>query len=222
MNKKNKKYKSIFSILAFSTAFSYPLLDEGKKDYKEGCCLNLSVTPELVENDFVFHVSYELSSKDLQQYIDAGLIVVAVTIDCDMTAYRVLHLFPQKNKTSDIKINCNDLFADVKVKCILLATQDIDKFNCPNDWNNTSVKTDAKFFVKKASILGSSKEFTFTIKEEKESGDLVSSIADIITDFNNKNLLDAAYEIAMKLKFTLVKTFTIHTTNSETCIRTIL
>lgn len=209
MGDKKKENKPTFSLLAYSTAFSYPVLNDGKKDYKDGCSLGFSVTPETVGNDIVFHVSYELSSKDLQQYIDKGLVSAAVTIECDMTSYRDLYPFSSSATSGDITISGNDLFADVKAKCILLANREIKDFSCPNDWNDETVRSGSSFSVEKASILGTSHEFTFRVDEKESSTDLISSIAVIATDCNDKNMQDVSFD-SQEIKIYFGKDVLVH------------
>lgn len=194
MGDKKKENKPTISVLAFSTAFSYPVLNDGKKDYKDGCSLKFSVIPETVGYDVVFHVGYKLFSKDLQQYIDKGLVSAFVTIECDMTSYRDLFPFPAGANSGNIKISSSDLFADVKAKCVLLANEDIKDFSCPNDWNKETVGAGVSFPVEKASILGTSEEFLLRVEEDETAGNLFSSIADIVTDCNDKNMQDASFD----------------------------
>ena len=128
--------------------YPYPVLAEGRDDYKTGT-FRAKVTCQIdVADNLVLNADFSTDCAEMQKLIDTGAAKYLLHVECPLTFYRKIFVsadgkFPCKIPLERVKKNLDCL-------ALIYLTRDVENFFC-GDWNEDFAGL--TFNLKKGSIL---------------------------------------------------------------------
>ena len=159
--------------------FPNPVLMEGRDDYINCEFQTENVGDISIEQQVIsFKMKYSLKCDGLRKLIKNEEAIVALAIKCSATSFSRLDVFPKDSEEMKISIPEFDVAEKVEVTGYIIANKDIEKFTCPDEFNNTYFEGDT-FEIRKGDILATEDPNSFYLDEE-ELKKPIASIFEII------------------------------------------
>ncbi len=154
--------------------FNYPVLSEGRNDYKT-CEFIVEIKPSFdTANNLVLESNYLIDCAEIKSLINKGDAEYLLHIDCPATIYR--EIFHSSLENFSCKISRDRVKREINCVGLIVLRRDVKNFHC-NDWNEDF--DGMNFNLSKGSLLAYKNLPTIKINEDANIFKNVASIFSI-------------------------------------------